>query len=208
MAAVTGQGLERVPFHIAISSPKLLKPRWDTLSGPQKTILKAFYGLPLTDEELVWWSITQGGATYDEYGFVKHVDLIPYQPKEYSRLVAVLGRRSGKSDAIVSTAVAYEVTLGGHKRFVKPDQEYRALTFAQTKEDAQRNLQFIRMALEESPLLAKQVKEVLATEIRMVDGLNIEPAAISKAVGRGHAIPVVVLDEASFYYTECRYARL
>ena len=194
--------IERIPFEIAIKGEKLLKPRWEALSGPQKTILKAFYGLPLTEEELVYWSILQGGATYNDLYEVTSVTMVPYEPKEYSKLVAVLGRRSGKTDMVVSTAAAYEITLGGHKQYVRPGQEFKALFFAQSKGDAEKNMNFIKLALEESPLLKNEIREAIATEIRLVNGLIVEPVPVGKAVGRGHAVPVVICDEAAFWYTD------
>jgi hypothetical protein len=194
--------IERFPFELAIADAKLLKPRWDTLTRPQQVILKAFYGLPLGEEELVYWSILQGGATYDDLGYVTSVTQVPYVPKEYSKLVAVLGRRSGKTDMVVATATAYEITLGGHKQYVRPGQEFKAVFFAQSKGDAEKNMNFIKLALEESPLLKNEIREAIATEIRLKNGLIVDPMPVGKSVGRGHAIPVVICDEAAFWYTD------
>lgn len=194
--------IERVPFELAIKGEKLLKPRWEQLTKPQQVILKAFYGLPLGEEELIWWSVLQGGATYDTLGYVTSVTAVPYIPKEYSKLVAVLGRRSGKTDMVVSTAAAYEITLGGHKQFVRSGQEFKCLFFAQSKGDAEKNMNFIKLALEESELLKTEIKEAIATEIRLKNGLIVEPVPVGKAVGRGHAVPVVIMDEAAFWYTD------
>jgi len=201
--AADNAALERVPFALAIASPKLLKPRFDTLSKPQQSALKIMYGLPLDEEGLVHWSIFQGGAEYDELGFVTSVRMIPYTPREYSRVVMVLGRRSGKTDQITSTAVAYEITLGGHKKYVRPGQQFKALFLAQTAGDAQQNMNFIRLALQESPELVKLLDEKdVASEIRIKNGLIVEPAPANKSIGRGHAIPVAVLDENAFWYTD------
>ena len=200
--ATSKSKIERVPFEVAINAKELLKERFDTLSRPQQVILKSFYGLPLNEAELLTWSMLQGGATFDELGYVTGVTLVPYIPQEYNRLIAVLGRRSGKTDTIVGTAAAYEITLGGHRKQVRDGQEYKLLFFAQSKQDAQTNMQFIRMALEESPRLSKEIKEAIATEIRMKDGLVVEPVPVGKAVGRGHAVPVVIMDEAAFWYTD------
>lgn len=198
--------VERVPFEIAIKDPKLLGGRFAQLSVPQQVILKAFYGLKLSDEELIYWSIFQGGATYDELFYPTSVVLQPYEPKEYSRLLPILGRRSGKTDMVVSTAVAYEITLGGHRKYVKPGQVLKVPFLAQTAPDAQKNLNFIRMALEESPILKKELDpDYVASEIRL--GINpnylvVEPSPANKSIGRGHAIPVVILDENAFWYTD------
>jgi hypothetical protein len=194
--------IERLPFEIAITDPKLMKPRWDLLSMPQQVVLKSFYGLKLTDEELVHWSIQQGGAIYNELFEVTSVTLVPYVPKEYKKLVAVLGRRSGKTDMIVGTAAAYEAVLGGHKKHVRPGQEFKMLWFAQSKGDAQTTMNFVKLALEESPLLKNEIKEAIASEIRLKNGLVIEPVPVGKAVGRGHAAPIVVCDESGFWYSD------
>lgn len=194
--------IERFPFELAIADPKLLKPRWDTMTKPQQVILKAFYGLSLTEEELYYWSIFQGGATYDDLGYPTSVTLVPYTPKEYRRLVPVLGRRSGKTDMVVCTAAAYEITLGGHKKYVRPGQEFKLVFFAQSKGDAEKNMNFIKLALEESPVLKTEIREAIATEIRMKSGLIVDPMPVGKSVGRGHAIPVIICDEAAFWYTD------
>lgn len=195
---------ERVPFELAIKGDKLLKKRFDTLSLPQQVALKAFYGLPLlSEEELRIWSIFQGGAEYDDLGFVTKVTPIPYTPKEYDTLVLYVGRRSGKTDAIISTAVAYEITLGGHKRYVRPGQEFKVPFIAQTAGDAQKNMNFIKLALEESELLKLELsKDQVASEIRLNNGLIVDPLPANKSVGRGHAIPVWVGDETAFWYTD------
>ncbi len=203
--------LDRVPFEVAIKAPKLMKPLWDTLSVPQRTVLKAFYGLSLTEEELVHWSIFQGGATYDKYGFVESVTLVPYKPKEYDFLNLYVGRRSGKTGHIMAPAAAYEITLGGHRRFVESGQLMKVPFIAQTVGDAKQNMNFIRMALEKSPLLSKQMSsDQVASEIRFGPNdkpwLIVEPLPANKAVGRGHAIPVILADETAFWYTDAAAA--
>lgn len=195
--------IERFPFELAIKDKQLLKPRWDQLSKPQQVALKAFYGLPLEGEELVIWSIFQGGATYDKLGYVTSVTEVPYKPREYDVLNLYVGRRSGKTDMIISTAVAYEITLGGHKKYVKEGQEMKVPFIAQTAGDAQKNMNFIRLALQESPLLKKELlPDQVASEIRLVNGTIVEPLPASKSVGRGHAIPVWVADEMAFWRNE------
>lgn len=201
---------ERVPFALAIKGEKLLKKRFDSLSLPQQVALKAFYGLPLTTErELDIWSMFQGGAEYDDLGFVTKITRIPYVPKEYDTLVLYVGRRSGKTDAIISTATAYEITLGGHLKYVRPGQQAKVPFIAQTAGDAQKNMNFIKLALEESELLKKELapeERQVASELRLVSNLIVEPLPANKSVGRGHAIPVWIGDETAFWYTDSNAA--
>lgn len=195
---------ERFPFALAITAPGLLKARWDRLSLPQQVVLKAFYGLPLeTPEELDFWAVSQGSCTYDELGYVTSITRIPYVPKEYDTLVCYVGRRSGKTDSIISTAAAYEITLGGHTRFARPGQQLKVPFIAQTAGDAQTNMNFIKLALEESPKLVQQLAEdQVASEIRLKNGIVVDPLPANKSVGRGHGIPVFVGDETAFWYTD------
>jgi hypothetical protein len=194
---------ERVPFALAIAAPKLLKPRFDSLSLPQRTILKAFYGLPLTEEELVFWSVSQGGATYDDLGYVTGVVLQPYIAKEYDFLNLYVGRRSGKTDKVISTAAAYEITLGGHTRYAQTGQELKVPFIAQGATDAMVNMNFIKLAVESSPLLRGQLAvDQVASEIRFKNGIIVDPMPASKAVGRGHGIPVFIGDETAFWHTD------
>jgi len=198
--------LDRVPFAVAIASDKLLKKRFESLTLAQQVVVKAFYGLPLvSEEEFRLWSIFQGGAEYDDLGYPTHVKEVPYSPKEYDTLNLYVGRRSGKTDAIMGTIVAYESTLGGHKRYVREGQEYKIPFIAQTSGDAQKNMNFIKLALLESDLLKGRLRpedEQVATAIRFKDGLVIEPMPANKGVGRGHAIPVWIGDETAFWYTD------
>lgn len=203
--------VDRLPFALAIQSDKLLKSRFDRLSVPQRVVLKAFYGLDLDPRELIIWSIFQGGATYDAMGYVTSLEMKPYVPMEFDTLVLYVGRRSGKTDAIIATAVAYEITLGGHRKDgkVAPDQELLVPFIAQTQPDAQKNMNFIKMALMESPLLSKELlpeDDQVATAIRLVDKLIVQAQPASKGVGRGHAIPVWVGDEIAFWKNDTNAA--
>lgn len=90
-------GSLRIPFEEAISEPKLLKNRWDELTSPQQVALKTLYGLDLNAEERVIYSQQQGSATYDDLGYVKDVQVMPYKPKVYREAWVVAGRRSGKA---------------------------------------------------------------------------------------------------------------
>jgi hypothetical protein len=195
--------IDRVPFGVAIADEKLLKGRFDTLSRPQQVILKAFYGLPLTEEELVFWSISQGGAEYDALGYVTKVTPVPYVAKEYDTLVLYVGRRSGKTDAVMSTAAAYELTLGGHTKYRRAGQELKVPFIAQTAGDAQKNMNFIKLALEESPLLRSELTDnPVASELRLKNGIVVDPLPATKSVGRGHGIPILLADETAFWYTD------
>lgn len=202
---------ERVSFEEAIAEPRLLKNAFDELSCPQQVVLRAFYGLPLSangakGDELYFWSILQGFAEYDELFYPTRVTRIPYVAKRYEDLVAVLGRRSGKTDRIASLAVAYEATLGGHTRYVRPGQEALILFIAQDKDAATQNLPFVAQNLETSPILRKEIVSNDISKIQLKNGIKIIPETPSIKSARGFAIPGVLMDEVGFWYKDAKSA--
>jgi hypothetical protein len=194
---------DRIPFAEAISDPLLLKKRFDTLSLPQQVALKAYYGVPLTtDRELDIWSMFQGAAEFDSLGRVTRVTRVPYVPKEYDQAWLVWGRRSGKTDAFSSFVVVYEALLGGHHEHVGTHQEPVIFFVAQKVEIARSHLNFVRAVLATNPILQKEVSSDTADAIVFRNRIRIEPAAPTIRSTRGLAIPVVVMDEVGFWYTD------
>lgn len=203
----------RIPFDVAISDDKLLKRHFETLSRPQQVILKAFNGLPLSGDragfrwsEIELWSMLQGSATFDEMGYPTAIVPIAYSPKKYAKLVAILGRRSGKTDRITSTQIAYEACLGGHLNHVTEGQDVKILFVAQDIEMASSHLNFIYQALMSSPLLRKEVVKFNADAIILKNGLHIEPAPPTIKSSRGMAVPGWCGDEVGFWYTDAKAA--
>jgi len=198
--------IERIPFDIAISDPKLLKTHFDTLSKPQQVVLKTFNGLPLNDEEIKFWSILQGSCTYDELGYVTSWTPVAYKPQKYDELVAILGRRSGKTDRITATQMAYEALLGGHMAYVEPGQDVQILFIAQDIEMAASHLNFIYNAINSSPLLKREVVKFNADAIILKNGMKIVPAPPTITSSRGMAVPGWCGDEVGFWYTDAKSA--
>lgn len=193
---------ERIPFEEAISDDKLLKNHFLTLSVPQRTVLKSFYGLPLSPEELQSWAMFHGYAEFDKLGYpTKFLDY-PYTPKEYDKLVAIFGRRSGKTDKVSSTIAAYEAVLGGHKQYVSEKQDFIIFFIAQDVSTATSHLKFISTVLNSSPMLAKQIEKENSDGIFLKNKLTILPQPPTIKSSRGYAIPVVVMDEVGFWYKD------
>ena len=197
---------ERIPFIEAISDPRLLQSHFATLSIPQQAALKIFYGLDLNEEELKCWSIFQDAAVFDVLGYPLQIAPIPYKPKEYSDLVAIFGRRSGKTDKVTATALAYESVLGGHHMYVSKKQDFQIFFVGQDIDMARSHLKFVDAALASSPLLSKYVSKVVEDGIFLKNGLSIVPQPPTIKSSRGMAIPVVVMDEVGFWYTDAKSA--
>jgi len=201
----------RIPFEVAISEQKLMANTWKRLSSAQKVALKAMYGIALdgtTKDDRGWtevdyWNASQGGAEYDEFGYIRRiVKNIAYVPKAYREVWAIWGRRAGKTDSLASTIVAYEAALGGHEAHVRPGQQTMIFQIAQDLRLARYSLHFIKATLEESPLLAKEVKEVTADRIDLRNGITIAVVPPTLKAVRGYANPVTVLDEVGVWYQD------
>lgn len=196
----------RISFQEAIEDPRLLKKHFSTLSRQQRSACKIFYGLPLDQEELLDWSVFQDAAEFDYLGYPTKIHPIPYTPKEYKILVAILGRRAGKTSSVTGTILAYEAALGGHEQYVSKKQDFQILYVAQDLTMASSHLKFIEAIFDTSPLLAKYVSKQIGSGIYLKNGLTIVPQPPTIKSSRGLAIPVVVMDEVGFWYTDSKSA--
>lgn len=192
----------RIHFAEAISEPLLLKNWFSTLSPPQQAGLKIFYGLPLNEQELNYWSIFQEHCTYDYLGYPTSITPTPYTPKEYFQLVGVIGRRSGKTAAWIATVVAYEAILGGHTEYLASNQECVIYQIAHRMDVAKLNMPFIRQVLESSKVLSKTVNHYGSEKYELKNGISLIPSPPSIKAQRGLAVPVFAADESGFWYTD------
>lgn len=191
-------------FEEAINEEKLLKSRFSDCSMPQQVVLKAAYGLPLNEEELYYWRVFQEQCEVDDLGYVMRITKpgYAYEPKEYSQIVCTFGRRSGKTDRIGATMIAYEAALGGHHQFVSKSQTPYIYVISHKKENSLENLGFVRDALESSPILNKQIANTTSESITLKNGVCITGAHPSIRGQRGLAVPMYVADEANFWYSD------
>lgn len=206
---------ERIPFQEAISDAYLLKGWFDQLSLAQQVALKIFYGLPLREDvrtpdgwsELDLWSAFQGGADYDDLGYITAVTSVPYIPEEYRQGWLILGRRWGKTDRFASTVIAYEATCGGHEDYIRRGQEAVCFLVSQDLKNAHQNLPLVYQTLKESPLLCKEIDgDPTADTIRLKNGIAIKTAPPTAKSVRGYAVPVVVMDEVGIWYSTAESA--
>lgn len=199
----------RIPFSVAIQERELLKTRFLELSGPQRAALKTLYGCELTDEkdaygwsELDYWAAQQGRGTYDEFGYLLEVTPLPNTPRDYEEAWFVMGRRSGKTDALAGVIVAYEATMGGHESHVRAGQPAICFQIAQDLRMAKYALHLIKATLDTSPAMLSQVKDVVADRIDLKNGLTIVCIPPTLKSARGYANPVAVLDEVGVWYQD------
>lgn len=189
-----------IPFADVVADPKLMGPIWATLSLPQQTALKIFYGLPLEGRELDVWAIFNDSVTYDELGYPLSVVPVPYEPKEYDLLVGILGRRAGKSSTLTAFAVLYEILFGGHMDHVTPGQDVVVPYIAQDLATAKANMIYIALLAKQVPLLDQQIVSSSRDKIEFRNGITVLPEPPAIKTGRGFAMPVVIGDEVGFWY--------
>ena len=207
----------RIPFEEAIQEELLLAPRMRQLSVPQQVCLKAYYGCALSEDtidpatgfsELDLWTFYQGGGLQDEFGYPLSRPLIqiPYTPQEYREAWMVVGRRGSKTDKFGATMVAYEAALGGHEQWLSPAQPGLVFLISQDLRAARYALNFIRGALESSPLLARAIKQITADRIDLKNNITIASIPATLKSVRGYSSPVAVLDEVGVWYQESESA--
>lgn len=199
---------DRIPFVEAIADPLLLKGPFDKLSGPQQSALKVFYGLPLDEQGLRHYAMFMGDAEYDSLGYIKKVEpATNYSPREHDEAYLVLGRRSGKTSGFLSFIVAYEALLGGHSAWAGPKQRIAVFVVAQLLEIAQSIIRdFVEPIISSSPILEKEIVKNNTDGILLRNGVLIAPAPPVIKNFRYWAIPVVVMDEAAFWYKDAESA--
>jgi hypothetical protein len=200
----------RIGFWEAIHEKNLLKPRFDQLSFPQQTALLAMYGCELdsklTDKRgfthLDYWCASQGAGEHDELGYLRKVTRIPYAPKEFAECWSVSGVRSGKTDNLASTIVAYEAVCGGHEEFTRKGRPVICFQIAQDIRMAKYSLHSIRQNLESMAWGAKLIQNVVADRIELKNGVHIMVSPPTVKSIRGFDSPVSVLDEVGVWYQD------
>ena len=206
----------RIPFALAVEEPRLLKPRFDELSIPQRTVLKATYGLPLSadivDEqgfsELDHFWALRGYGTHDALGYliaVRPPAGAVYEPTEFPESWLVCGVRAGKSEiaAFIST---YEATCGGHEAWTRKGKQVVWFQIAQDLALAQYSLHGIKANLDSMKFMAGRIKAVTARRIDLWNGVTIATNPPTVKSVRGYDSPGAVMDEVGVWWQETESA--
>jgi hypothetical protein len=205
----------RIPFEVAISEPRLLKPRFGELSLAQQTVLKSIYGLPLSADRVDaagfsevdhYWA-TQGYGTYDELGYLTQVNrpALTYVPREYPEAWMVSGIRAGKSEiaAFIST---YESTCGGHEAYTRKGKRVIWFQIAQDLGQAQYSLHAIRANLDSMGFMKGRIQAVTARRIDLWNGMTVATNPPTIRSVRGYDSPGAVMDEVAVWWQEAESA--
>ena len=116
-------------------------------------------------------------------------------------LIAVVGRRGGKSRAMAALA-AYIAGLCDHSGVLAPGERGVLLLIAPDQRQANILLNYIKAVFEQSPLLNQLVANATADALELTSGVSIEVRSASFRRLRGPTYICVIADEAAFWYTE------
>lgn len=168
-----------------VTDPQLLGL---TLSEAQETLLRAIYGLPMSQDQLDLWHACTGR------------ECPPTAP--FGEVTVIAGARAGKDSRIAAPIVCYEAVFGGHERHLARGERAVIPLVAQDQRATRIAFSYIRDHLTSSPLLVGMVEEVLASEITLTNGVTIYCFPCTQRSLRGWSIPAAVLDELAFFRLE------
>jgi hypothetical protein len=156
-----------------------------TISPAQETLLRAIYGLPMSDEQLDLYRACTGRRA------------LPIGPLAEATIIA--GARPGKDSRIAAPIVCYEAVFGGHERHLARGERGVIVLVAQDQRATKIAFGYIRDYFTRSPLLASMVEEVLTSEMTLTNGLSVSCFPSTLRSLRGWSIAGGVFDELAFF---------
>jgi len=170
----------------AISDEKLFRPVFKDLDtwGAWFTLLKAFFGRPMTEADL--------GLYYKCTGRENHPG------GEFKELWAVIGRRGGKSFIASATAV-YLALFYNYKQHLSPGERGVIQIIAADRAQAQVILRYIKGILNSNEVFTQYVENEYRERIDLTNDLSFEVMSCSFRSIRGRTLICAILDESSFW---------
>lgn len=168
-----------------VTDPQLLGL---TLSPAQETLLRAIYGLPLSEEQLMLWRQCTGREDY------------PAQP--FAEVTVIAGARAGKDSRIAAPIVLYEALFGGHDQELQKGERGILPLIAQDARATRVAFSYIRDYATGSPLIRQLIEEEREAELWLTNGMRVVSFACTAKSIRGWSIPSGVMDEVAFFRLE------
>src|SRR5262245_56293752 len=159
-----------------------------SISPAQETLLRAIYGLPMSEGQLELYRLCTGRQEPPSASF--------------GEVTVIACARSGKDSRIAAPIVLYEALFGGHESHLARGERGVIALVAQDQRATKVAFGYIRGALKGSPLLGSMVDEELSLEIVLANGLSITCFPSTLRSLRGWSMPVGVMDEVAFYRLE------
>jgi len=193
-------GSQRVPATGAVRRTRLalniiesmedpaLFHRWfdgDSWNG-WKAVLKAAYGLPMSDEEREFFLTV--AEREPPAGPVKE-------------LWVGAGRRSGK-DSAASLIGAHTAAMFDQGHLLRPGERALVLNLATDRYQAKICLNYTRAFFEQIPMLKQKVDRETADGFELKNGIDVVIGTNNFRAVRGRPIKLAILDEVAFYQSE------
>ncbi len=159
------------------------------LSPAQEALLRAVYGLPPASEEHA-----------DLYRQCTGRTAWPAHP--FAEVTVIAGARSGKDSRVAAPVALYEALFGGHERHLARGERGIIPLVAQDQRATRIAFGYIRDSCVTSALLAGEVVETLANELRFSNSLVVYCFPCTQRSLRGWSIPAAVMDELAFFRLE------
>lgn len=148
-------------------------------------ILKAAFGLPLSEEQQEIFAAVAGGRDPPT--------------KRVRELWCIAGRRSGKSRMAAMIAVYLAMFV---KHRLSPGEKGMVLVLAASKDQARVVFGYARAFLIESRVLRQEVEAVTASEIRLRNGITLAVHANSFRTVRGRTLCAAIFDEVALWHDD------
>ena len=171
----------------AMTSPRLFGPMYQGPTwGPWQAVLKAGFGLVLTEEETRFFEMVAGGR--------------PLPAKRCRELIICAGRRAGK-DAIAALICAYAAMTFKPDGRVRPGERPLILLLAAGRAQSRGLLGYVR-GLFEIPALKSLIVRETQDGFELANGIDISVGTADYRTIRGRTVLLCVMNELAFWRDE------
>jgi len=154
--------------------------------GPWRTVLKAGFNLPLTDDETRFFELVAGGR--------------PLPAKRCREIVICAGRRAGK-DAIAALICAHAAMTYKPNGRVRPGERPLILLLAAGRAQSRGLLGYVR-GLFEIPALKALIQRETVDGFELSSGVDISVGTADFRTIRGRTVLLCVMNELAFWRDE------
>jgi len=150
-------------------------------------VLKAIFGLPLTEVELLVFTELTGRT------------VAPSAPVLECWLI--MGRRAGKS-FIVAIIVVYLACFKDYRQYLAPGERATVMVMAADRKQSRIIMRYVSALLEQVPMLSAMIERRDADSIDLTNRVTIEITTSSYRTTRGYTVCAAVAEEVSFWHDD------